>query len=81
MIIPEKKKAVSVILSKFKPDGSERTPDIEVKPEEEINEHDESLKAIAEDIMSAVESKSAHDLLVALRAFISECSMHEDDEE
>lgn len=78
MIIPDKKKAVTVILSKLRPDGSETRQD--VLPEDEMDENDSDLKAIAEDMLHAYESKSASDLVTALKAFIS-CMKDDDSEE
>lgn len=75
-IVPDKKKAVSVILSKFGKAGE--TP---VKPEEELNEHDGAMKAIAEDILMAIKSESAHDLMMALKAFDEECDLGQEESE
>lgn len=68
MIMPNPKKVATVIVSKMR-DGHETHQ--EVKPEEAIDEHHEALKAIAEDIMHAMESKSAHSLATAMKAFIA----------
>jgi DNA phosphorothioation-dependent restriction protein DptG len=70
MIIPGGRKTVSVILSKMKPNGTEQMG--ETRPEEEMNGSDGSLKAIADDIMMAFQSKSSHDLMTALKAFMKE---------
>jgi hypothetical protein len=66
MIIPQKKKAIGVILSKM------HGPDQEVKEEHSMNEHDEALKVIASELMHAIESKSAMGVVDALKAFWSE---------
>lgn len=70
MIIPDKKKAVTVILSKLKPSGGESLT--RVKPEEEMDPAQGALKAIAEDLLSAIDSRSASDLAQALGAFMAE---------
>jgi hypothetical protein len=67
MIIPGNRKTVSVILDRMKPDGSERMG--EMKPEEEMEEGSSAMKAICEDMIMAFESKSAHDLMEAMKAF------------
>lgn len=67
MIIPDKKKAVGLILSKMAPDGSEKQMD--VKSEEAIGQGDEALHAICEDILMAVKDGSALQLAEALKAF------------
>lgn len=67
MIIPDNKKTVSIILSKMKPGGRESRQ--EVKPEQAIDDKDETLKAIAEEMLKAFEDKSAMDLVSALKAF------------
>lgn len=44
MIIPDNKKTVSIILSKMKPGGGESRQ--EVKPEQAIDDKDETLKQL-----------------------------------
>ena len=66
MIIPQKKKAIGVILSKM--DGHDQ----EVKEEHSMDEHDEALKVIASELMHAIEQKSAMGVVDALKAFWSE---------
>lgn len=70
MIIPDKKKAVTVILSKLGKGGDEKSQ--EVKPESAMGEHQEAMKTIAEDIMQAMQDKSAMDLANALEALVRE---------
>lgn len=70
MIIPDSKKIVSVILGKMRPDGHESMASM--KNEEELDVSDAALKAIAEDLLMAFKNDSAHDLMVALKAFMSE---------
>lgn len=64
MIIPDKKKAISVILSKMNKDGS--VTESHVAPE--TGAHDE-YTSFAEDIIHAIESKSVQKLASCLRAF------------
>jgi len=75
MILNDKKKAVSVILSKMKKDGG--TTEVHVMPEE--GEHNE-YTAFAEDILHAVEKKSVQSLASCLKAF-HEMIMEEDEEQ
>lgn len=79
MIIPDRKKAVGLIISKMKPDGTHENG-AEVKNEEEIDEHDSALQAHAEDIINALHNKSASDLARALNNFLEEHDMHEESE-
>lgn len=72
MIIPSKKKAVGIIISKMK-DGGAMEDSAPMKNEEEMDENMEAKKSIAEDIMTAMHNKSSHDLMVALEAFFQEC--------
>lgn len=60
----DKKKAVTVILSKMRPDGSTS----EVNKSEESGEQNE-YTACAEDILEGIESKSINKLAAALKAF------------
>lgn len=70
MIIPDKKKVATVILSRMGQNGQEqRTP---AKPEDEIGEGDQALKSIADQILLAFENKSSHDLMLGLKAFFDE---------
>lgn len=74
-----KKKAVSVILSRIKPDGTtEDGPSM--KPEENMDSGDEALRAIAEDIMQAFHNKSTNDLMEGLRAFFHELELEPHEE-
>jgi hypothetical protein len=73
MIIPGKKKAIGVILSRM---GG---PDQEVKEEASMDSHDEAIKVIASELINAIESKSAMGVVDALKALIGE--IQEMDEE
>jgi hypothetical protein len=79
VFLPDKKKAVSVILAKMKPGGGESHQ--EIKPEAEINDHDEILKSIAEDLMQGVKDGSAHDVMMALKAFMDQIELLEPEAE
>lgn len=71
MIIPDTKKAATVILSKMKSDGT--SADTEVKPEENMDDSMEGYTAAAEDILHAVETKSVQGLATALKSFFEMC--------
>jgi hypothetical protein len=73
MIIPGKKKAIGVILSRM---GG---PDQEVKEESSMESHDEAIKVIASELIHAIEQKSAMGVVDALKALIGE--IQEMDEE
>lgn len=62
MIYPNPKKIAGVIVK-----------GMEMKNEEELDPNMDSLKFIAEDILAAVNDKSPHDLMVALRSFFESC--------
>lgn len=79
MIIPDNKKTVSIILSKMKPDGGESRQ--EVKPEQAIDDKDETLKAIAEEMLKAFEDKSAMDLVSALKAFWNQIQLADEEQD
>lgn len=76
MIIPDTKRAAGIIMGKI---GSMGTS--EVKPEEEVDPKVEGLRAAAEDILHAIETKSSHDLMQALQAFLSQADSDEGPEE
>lgn len=63
-MIFDKRKAVSVILSKMDKDG--RSTDVEVKPES--GEHNE-YTALAEDLLAAVKDSSVQKLAGFLKSF------------
>lgn len=76
MIIPDDKKAATIILAKR--DGNGKETSAPAMPEESLNPEMEGLKAVAEDIMRAINSKSAHDLSQALKAFVEMCDSDDD---
>lgn len=75
MIIPDRKKAVTMILSKLNStETGEQTPGVEMKHEESAVAADQPLHAIAQDAISAFERKSPAELTSALKAFFAEMS-------
>lgn len=74
MIIGDRKKAVTIILSRFggKPEQEKM---VEAKPEYEGELGDQDFQAIAEDILIALNDKSASDLARALRAFVDQVNI------
>lgn len=72
MIFPDSKKAAGVILSKM--GGDKMT---EMKPEEEMDDKSEGLRASAEDILMAIDSKSSSDLMTALKSFYDQMESQE----
>lgn len=76
MIIPDAKKAATVILGKIgKPSLGPA-----VKPEEMTDPKEEGLKTAAEDVLTAIHEKSAAGLMTALRAFFDQCDSSDGDE-
>jgi hypothetical protein len=78
VIVHDKKKEAMIILSKMHKDGSETSQ--KVRPEVQMNEKDQTLQAIAEDMLHAFEQKSAAGLVSAMKAFMSECEGSEEPE-
>lgn len=74
MLTPPDKKSVSaLILSKMKPDAEVAN--------EEVDPKMEGLKASAEDIIGAIQSKSAVDLVSALNSYFDQKEQEEDAEQ
>jgi hypothetical protein len=69
MIIPDSKRATTVILSRL---GEKNRAPVEVKDETEIRPEDEAFRVIAEDIMQAFENKSTSELANSLRNFLDQ---------
>lgn len=76
MIFPDKKKAVTVILSRFGKDGSSK--EMPVKPEEG---EASPVKGIAEDMMQALHDKSVMGLEGALSALISHIQVMDEEQD
>lgn len=69
MFFPDKRKSgASVIVSKMTDGGS--SPGVEMKQESDESE-DSYLHSVAEDLIHAVKSGSASDVVSSLKAFIS----------
>lgn len=73
MIVPNPKKAATIILSKKHADGTE------TQTESQNESSDDPFHAIAQDILHAHESKSPHHLASALKAFLAMHSNQSDD--
>jgi hypothetical protein len=81
MIIPDRKKAVTMILSKLNDTKTgEETPGVPMKNEQTLVAADQPLHAIAQDAISAFERKSPADLTSALKAFFAEMSTEQTEE-
>lgn len=78
MIIPEKKKTVSIILSKLKPSGAEQSAD--VQNEDHLDDH-APLKIIAEDMMLAFKNGSISGLQDALDALVAHVQSEDDEQD
>lgn len=80
MIIPDKKKAVTVILSRMNGEG--KSSDYEGKPEHSFGGKEE-LHAIADDLIAGVKEGSPQKVAMALEAAFNclEMQPHEENEE
>ena len=69
MIIPDKKKATTIILSRLKSGTPQNMP---VKPETDAHEkpEDEPLAIAAQDLLQAINDKSVMGVKEALRSFM-----------
>jgi len=77
MIIPgDKKKTVSIIISRMKPDGGMTQPS-EMKAESHLDGHMKALTEIAEEMIAAMDKKSPVDLAHCLKAFLAEHETNE----
>lgn len=82
MIIPDRKKAVTAILSKLKDaQTGEQTPGTPMRTEDTTVAADQPLYAIAQDAIAAFDRKSPGDLVSALKAFFAEMENAEPEEE
>lgn len=75
MIIPDKKKAAGLIVSRLK-DGRE-VQSVE-KPEMATDGRREAMRAIASELLSAVQNGSSSDIATALEAFHNNMGVSED---
>lgn len=79
MMIPSKKKAIGVILSKYKPDGT-YSDGGEVKNEVAMDVEHSALHSHAEDMIHAFHNKSPADLVRAMNNFMEEHELHQEKE-
>lgn len=74
MIIPDRKKAIGLIISRFDGKGNmEDSIDID-----EGDGKNDAMKAIAEEILQAIQNGSVDDLMMALTAFHQNLGVMED---
>lgn len=78
MIFPDKKKAAAMILASIKP-GGEISSGGEKKPEIASDQHDDSLRMIAEDMLRAHGEKSALGLAQSMKAFLAQASLKKEE--
>lgn len=76
MIISDHKRAAATIVGRMQ-DGK-ISHGGEVKDEMEMDSGMQSHAALAGEILQAIESKSPHELMQALKAFIAECEQYEE---
>ena len=74
----DKKKTAMLILAKMGKDG--KSENMEVKNEESMDEDVAEYKAVAEDMMQAIQDKSVDKLMEVMKAF-HEIIKHEDVEQ
>lgn len=79
MIIHDKRKVAMVILAKMMPSGKELSA--KMPNEEYLEDGDEGFRAVAEEIIMAIESKSVEDLASSLKSFFLLCESSEDEGE
>jgi len=80
MIIPGSKKPIGIIISKMHKDAK-MSEGGEVKNEVEANVRDNALHSHAEDIMSSIHNKSPGDLVRAMKNFLEEHGLHQEQDE
>jgi hypothetical protein len=82
MIIPDAKKATSVILSRLGKDGAPNK-EMPIKNEADGPEmpSDEGLTAAAQDMMQAFHDKSIHGLVSGMKAFIDQYEPSDSDDQ
>ncbi len=74
MIIPDVKKMAGIIVGKMNPEGSEGS----IKPEAQMDDSKMGLHAAAEDLINAINSKSALEVADALRSAFIQMDAEED---
>lgn len=79
-MIPDRKKAVGVIISRMKPDGAMHEGG-EVKNEEQVDPNMEAFHSHAQSIMSAIHNKSPGEFVSAMKNFLAEHEAHQDKDE
>lgn len=80
MMIPDKKKAMGVILSRYKPDGT-MSEGGEVKNEVEMDVKNSALHSHAADMITAIHNKSPSEFVSAMNNFLEEHQLHQDEPE
>jgi hypothetical protein len=74
MIIGDRKKAASIILSHLNPHSEPKMPEApQLEEKEEENTDHEGLKAIAREALDAVKADDEHGFAMALHAFFEMC--------
>jgi hypothetical protein len=72
MIVPDpRKKIATILMARMNKDGKETASNM--LPEEDVDADGEGLKAAAEDIIRAMDSKSAMALADAMKSFFMMC--------
>lgn len=80
MIIPGKKKAFGIMISKMHKDGKmDEGP--AMKNEVELDVKDSALHSHAEDMISAFHNKSPSELVSAMKNFLEEHGLHQENED
>lgn len=79
MLMPDKKKIASIIISKMVPNGTENSQDM--VPKDKMPDNSDALKGIAEDLMQALVDRDAANVAACLCEFWSAMESAEDDEE
>lgn len=80
MFIPEKKKAVSVIIERMHK-NSRYGHGGEVEMESEMPPHLEAKAAHADSMIEAMHNKDPHALVAAMNAFLNEHELHQEEPE
>ena len=83
MIIPEKKKAAGIIVSKYHPDGSfSEGGQVKQSPQDsDMSEHLQAKSSHADSMINAMHNKDPHALVEAMDNFLREHQLHQDKED